>query len=182
MSSSVQDRATIAEWLAHTGGMVGLVFTDVVGSTLLLYSRLTLNFRGMLRLHRAHAVELIERHGGRLVDQTGDTHFVVFRGASPAYAFALELFQDTGDPKIRIRAGVHFGHVRTDGNEVVGRNVHLGSRVMHQGSDQEVWLSDAAKVALESESPDLAADITWTSHGEYELKGVPSKQRLWRAR
>jgi class 3 adenylate cyclase len=182
MSSSGQDRAAIADWLADTDGVVALVFMDVVGSTLLLYARETLNFRGMLRAHRARAIEAIEQHGGRLVDQTGDAHFVVFRGASPAYAFALELLRDTGHPKIRIRAGVHFGHVRTDGNEVVGRNVHLGARVMHHASDQELWLSDVTKAALESESPDLAAGITWISHGEYEFKGVPTHQLLWRAR
>lgn len=177
MSESQQ---SLDEWLARRNGMLGLVFTDVVGSTRLLFSRKTQIYTRLLRSYRDHARELIEAFEGRLIDEPGDELFAAFPSATSAYRFAWELFYNTGVPELQIRAGVHYGAVSEERNVLVGRDVHLGARVMQQAGGAELWVSAAAKAALEAESPISAAQISWIATVEPELKGIPHRQRLWR--
>jgi len=173
--------SSLADWLAGADGALGLVFSDIVGSTNLLYAARTLDYVSMLRAHKRRAEELTEANGGRLVGETGDELLAAFAQAAQAYAFAEALFGDPGHAQLRVRVGVHYGTVRAEGVGLAGRNVHLGARVMQHGVASELWLSEAAKAALEDESPALAARIAWIAHDECELKGVPGRQRLWRA-
>jgi class 3 adenylate cyclase len=175
-----KSQLSLSEWLARCNGMLGLVFTDVVGSTPLLFARKTVAYTRLLRGYRAHARELIESLEGRLIDEPGDELFAAFPSAASAYRFAWEFFHDTGVPDLQIRAGVHYGAVSEERNVLVGRDVHLGARVMQQAEGAELWLSDAAKAALEAESPSSAAQISWIATVELELKGIPHRQRLWR--
>jgi class 3 adenylate cyclase len=176
-----QQDTSLAEWLAAADGSLGLVFSDIVGSTHLLYSARTLDYVSMLRAHKQRAVALSEKNGGRLIGETGDELLAAFAWAAQAFAFAEALFGDPGHAQLRVRVGVHYGRVRAEGDGLAGRNVHLGARVMQHGVESELWLSDAAKAALEEESPALGARIAWIAHDECELKGVPGRQRLWRA-
>ena len=181
-----KDRGTLAEWLAPFQ-RIGLVFTDVYRSTDLLYGLKTTKHNAILRAHRSRADDLTRQLGGRVVDQVGDALFVVLPSATNAYSFAYELFHETGHPLLAIRAGVHFGEVTLSGTRISGRTVNYGHRVMeHAQGNRELWVSDAAKAALEHESPDVASGIRWVRTDECHLdgvhvEGVPVKQRLWRA-
>lgn len=170
----------LSHWLSRHGGRAGLVFTDVVDSTLLLFERETVDYRQLLRAHAARARDLAEALDGRLVDEKGDELLAVFPTATDACRFARELSSDTGHPNLGIRVGVHFGTVRAENRILVGRNVHLGARVMQRGKGREIWLSDATRSALERESPELAKSIDWLDCDDCQLKGVPQPQRLWR--
>jgi adenylate cyclase len=172
---------SLAEWLAGADGSLALVFSDIVGSTNLLYSARTLDYVSMLRAHKRRAAALSEENRGRLIGETGDELLVAFAQAAQAYVFAEALFGDPGHAQLRVRVGVHYGRVRAEGDGLAGRNVHLGARVMQHGAESELWLSDAAKSALEEESPVFAARIAWIAQDECELKGVPGRHRLWRA-
>jgi len=171
----------LADWLARFDGSAALVFSDIVGSTPLLYSARTLDYVSMLRAHKKRAAELIGAHRGRMIGETGDEILALFERMAQAYAFANALFDDTGHAKLRVRVGVHFGRVRAEGDAIAGRSVHLGARVMQHAVDPQLWLSDAAKAALEDESPGLAARIAWIAQEDCELRGVPGTHRLWRA-
>jgi len=174
------ERASLSEWLEQHGGTVALVFADVVGSTSLLYSRKTLNFTTILRANKSRAAALIRDLGGKLVNETGDEVLAAFPCATPAYTYATELFRDPGHPDLGVRVGMHFGAVSAESEALMGRNVHLGARVMQHALGCELWMSEAAKLALESESPEIASAITWIQVDDAELKGIPEKQRLWR--
>ena len=170
----------LSDWLARSEGVVGIAFTDLVGSTSLLFSRETLNFTKLLRSHRSRAATLAAELQGRLIDATADGLLAAFPTASGAFDFASGLLEDPGQESLQIRAGVHHGRVRAEGSGLIGRNVHLGARVMQHAGDGELWVSDAARAALEVESP--RGDDAWLESEECELKGVPTPQRLWRAR
>jgi class 3 adenylate cyclase len=171
----------LADWLERSPRAVGIVFIDIVDSTILLHRLKTMNFTLVLGAYKSRAVAVAARCDGRLVDSVGDELFAVFRTATDAYRFAADLFGDPGHPELRVRAGVHFGSVQAHDGRLVGRNVHLGARIMEQGRDHELWVSDAAKTALESESGSFASAITWLASVECELKGIPDPQRVWRA-
>ena len=168
-------------WLERSPRAVGIVFTDIVGSTLLIHRLKTTNFSLILREYQSRAMQLAAGFDGRLIDRTGDELFAAFRTATGAYQFASALFEDPGHPQLIVRAGVHFGTVQSDDARLVGRNVHLGARILEYGGDHELWVSDAAKLALEVESAAVASSITWLTSVEAQLKGIPDAQRLWRA-
>lgn len=172
---------SLSGWLEGSAGAIGIVFSDIVGSTVLLHRHKTMDYSLILRAHRSQAALLAARYDGRLVTSVGDELVAAFRSAINAYQFACRLFQDPGDPRISVRAGVHFGPVRAHEEGFVGRHVHLGARVMEYGRDHELWVSDAAKAALEAESSRFASGIAWITSEECQLKGIPDRHRLWRA-
>jgi class 3 adenylate cyclase len=174
-------KLSLEDWLAHSGHQVGIVFTDIVGSTLLVQQERTKNYGLILRAHNARAVSVAEQFEGRVVVNVGDQLLAAFRSATSAFGFAEALFHDPGDAQVRIRAGVHFGTVRAHETGLVGRDVHIAARVMAHGRDSELWVSDVAKRTLESESLLPTAAINWIADEECELKGISDTHRLWRA-
>jgi hypothetical protein len=71
--------------------------------------------------------------------------------------------------------------VRAEGERLIGRNVHYCARVMQRADDPELWVSDAARRAMEVGAERFASEIVWIANDEMELKGIPGLQRLWRA-
>lgn len=175
-------QSTLQKWLASLRGEAGLVITDVVGSTDLLFGRETVQYTRLLRKHRSRAQSLIRELEGRLVDGRGDELFAAFPTATAACTYAEGLMTDSGHPELRVRAGCHFGPVRSDGRKLVGRSVHFTARISQHAGDSEIWLSEEAKRRFESESPDGPSTEQWMGSVDCELKGMPSEQRLWRLR
>jgi class 3 adenylate cyclase len=177
----------LADWLKRVPRQIGIVFTDVIKSTDLLYELKTTKHNAVLRAHRSRADALTRELDGRVVDQVGDELFVVLPSATTAYRFAYELFHQTGHPLLAIRAGVHVGEVTMNGMHMSGRAVSYGHRVMeHAHKGHELWVSGAAKLALEEESLATAESIRWVATDDCYLdgvhaEGVPIVQRLWRA-
>ena len=170
----------LSDWVEQSAHSVGVVFSDVVDSTLLLHREGTVNYAQILLAHRIRATQLVARFEGRLINQTGDGIFAAFRGATNAYEFARALFVDPGHVELGVRVGIHVGTVQTHGSDLVGRTVHFGARVMAQARGRELWLSDTARKALESEDPTSASSIAWQATVRRRLKGIPRLQRLWR--
>lgn len=171
----------LAEWLDRQGDQVGLAFADVVRSTSLLFEQQTVRYADVIRAYRDQALARARSAGGRIVDETGDQVLAVFPGAADAFRFGSDLFADTGHPDLRIRVGVHVGSVRAEADRLIGRNVHYCARVMQRAEDPELWVSDVARRAIESEAKQLASEIAWIASDEIELKGIPGLHRLWRA-
>ncbi len=168
---------SLASWLAATGSDIGLVFSDVVDSTELLFQRETVAYRTLLRRHRARARGLATEHLGRIVEARGDEIFAALPDAGGALAYARALHRAPGADGLHVRVGVHLGHVLADGDALVGRNVHLAARVMQRGVGAEIWMSDAARDAL---GRDGFEDQNWIERDLRPLKGVPGEHRLWR--
>ena len=171
----------LKEWLEESGWRVGIVFTDIVGSTLLVESKRTKNYGQIVRTHKARATRLAAEFEGRIVSRVGDQHLAVFRTVRNAFDFARAFFHDTGHPQLRIRAGVHFGTVGADDDGLVGRSVNRAARVMSHGRESELWVSDVAKRMLDDDADATGANATWLKSEVCHLKGIAARQRLWRA-
>lgn len=171
----------LGDWLDRQGSEVGLAFSDVVRSTSLLFEEQTVRYADFIRLYRDRARARARVYEGRIVDETGDQILSVFPDVVAAFRFGRDLFADTGHPDLKIRMGVHVGSVRAEGERLIGRNVHYCARVMQHASDSELWISDAARRALESASKRPGPQIAWVASAEMELKGIPGLHQLWRA-
>ncbi|MGH3139576.1 MAG: ATP-binding protein [Gaiellales bacterium] len=122
-------------------GTVTMVFTDIVGSTALVFD-LGDRYEWLLAEHRRAVREIVARHDGMEVDTQGDAFFLVFRRASDAVAAARDVVGASGeDEPVRVRIGVHTGAPARVEEGYVGIDVHVAARIAAAGSGGQILLS-----------------------------------------
>lgn len=156
---------------------VSLVFTDIVGSTTLLYEVGDDVYDSLLTEHLDTARSLLADCDGREINSTGDGLFCAFRNTTEAFRFSCTFFKSPGPPQVQIRVGVHSGYVKMRRRDVCGRNVHFTSRVMSQAVGPQIWMSDTARSDLD---PTLRARLKLAEYPKCILKNVPGEHSLWR--
>jgi hypothetical protein len=169
---------SLQEWAAATSEkmILALVFTDIVGSTVLLQQ----DDYEMLDTHFGRARRLISFHHGFEVKTLGDGLMVAFRTTAAAFRFALALNGNTGHKLVRARAGMHVGVIQIKDNDLFGRMIAYTRRVTDWPADDWVVLSNLAKEHVEAEigiAPLLARFLKITS----ALEGFRKSQTLWQA-
>ncbi len=138
----------------------------------------------LVRRHRDMAQPIVRTHGGRIVKTMGDALLVVFESATSAVRAAVELQQAvrrhnaqafTDRERFEIRIAICTGEVVVDAGDVFGDTVNLASRVQQLAGPGEVLFADSTRATIKQ------AEIACESAGEFELKGIPGKVRLFRA-
>ena len=117
---------------------------------------------------------MIGRYRGVEVDTAGDGFFATFDGPARAVRCAQAIADAVRALDIEIRAGVHTGEVETIDGKVGGVAVNIGARVGALAGASDVLVSQTVK--------DLTAGscLVFEGAGEYELKGVPDRWRVYR--
>jgi class 3 adenylate cyclase/pimeloyl-ACP methyl ester carboxylesterase len=153
-----------------------VLFTDVVGSTARAAEIGDRAFRDLLERHHRLIRTELGRHRGVEIDTSGDGFFATFDGPAGAVACALAICDAVRELDIEVRAGVHTGEVETIDDKVRGIAVHIGARVLAAAGPSEVLVSSTVK--------DLVAGsaLVLEDTGEHELKGVPERWHLYRAK
>ena len=167
------------------------VFTDIVAST-----RLKAQMPGgnnaerdaqfteqILRPHRAHIEQDLERFGGRIISTQGDGHFLVFRSPINATLWAIEVQRRheseailaPGGENVGVKIGVHMGQASVDPNDpqnFIGRSVDYAARLVDFGAAGQVLASRAVSSIVENEE---IAGIELFNHGARDLRGIGLK-------
>jgi class 3 adenylate cyclase len=130
-------------------------------------------WKQLLQGHYEFAGPALERHDGRLVKTTGDGLLARFDGPSRAIGCAVEMRDSARALDLEIRAGIHTGEIEVLGEDIAGIAAHIAHRVQSLAGPGEVLASSTAK--------DLVAGsgLKFEDRGEYELKGVPGRWRLF---
>jgi adenylate cyclase len=127
-----------------------IVSVDLVG-----YSRLTdLDERGTharVRTLLDALNELITKHGGKTIKNTGDGALVTFDSVVQAVECAVEAQTDLvqradetpGAPPLKLRIGVNVGDIMLDGGDVYGQGVNLAVRLQEVAKAGSVYVSRA---------------------------------------
>jgi class 3 adenylate cyclase/pimeloyl-ACP methyl ester carboxylesterase len=151
-----------------------VLFTDIVGSTELAARLGDRAWRDLLDRHHVIVRTLLERFHGVEVDTSGDGFLARFEGPARAVRCAIAIGEAVRPLGIEVRAGLHAGEVEVLGDKVTGIAVHTGSRVAAKAGPSEVLVSQTVK--------DLVAGsgLVFEPVGDYELKGVPDRWRLYR--
>jgi len=174
-----------------------IVFTDLVGSTKLLYEIGDRSYSKLLKVHYETTRNFIKSHQGYEVNTTGDGFLCAFICTTDALNFALALHKKPGDEKLYVRIGIHYGDTLVgDRKNLCGQTIHFASRVTSQASEAEIWISDKAKLQLKGEidyplrSIEAGADVSqdqhsllslqWKEYSNCILKGIPGEFRLWK--
>jgi class 3 adenylate cyclase len=168
-----------AQWAGSKKVTLAIVFTDIVDSVALTHSLGNECMDQIRRAHFAHVRKLIEEYNGYEVKTNGDEFMVAFRTTVNALDFAIELQIDTGDERVRIRAGVHIGPVVVEEEDVQGAAVSYAARVISKAVDGGAWFSNEAKSHIDQEKARRHENLFWQRHPDCVLKGFPGKHLLW---
>ena len=176
---------TLQEWAGITDfdprATLAVVFTDIIDSTTLartvgdkeMFDMLVSHFqaaRASRMLYDAFEIKLI-----------GDAYMAAFRTADAALQFALEFRQDTGDPRIAIRVGIHVGQVRIKDEDIYGLMVNKASRLAHVrvDGDEGIFLSASAKADIESEYGTNPQGFRLFRLPPIQLQGLGPREEVW---
>jgi predicted ATPase/class 3 adenylate cyclase len=150
-------------------GVVTFLFTDVEGSTKLLYE-LGDDYTAALHEHRRILREAFTAHGGVEVDTQGDAFFVAFARASDGVAAAAEAQRGLAVGPIAVRMGLHSGEPTLTDEGYVGLDVHKGARIAAVGHGGQVLLSETTHALAGAPVKDL---------GPHRLKDLTAPERIY---
>ena len=152
-----------------------VLFTDIVGSTERQAAMGDVAWKRLVEQHHALVRDALGRWRGVENDTAGDGFYATFDGPARAIQCALEIVEAVRALAIEVRAGVHIGVCELIDGKLGGITVSIGARVASNAGPSEVLVSQTVK--------DLVAGsgLVFDDAGEHELKGVPSRWRLYRA-
>src|SRR6266852_4406484 len=105
----------------------------------------------VLLKHFTQARGLMESYDNHEIKIIGDSFMVVFRDVLDALDFTLALKEETGDDRIKIRAGIHVGPARIIGDDMFGIMVNYTKRVESTENPGSIRLSDFARRQIADE-------------------------------
>jgi class 3 adenylate cyclase len=146
---------TVRTWLGRDFGSIALVFTDIYDSTSIALDLGEYAWMETLKRHFDSARHYLELYGGFEVKLIGDACMVAFHTPAQALRFAFSLFEDTGDPLIAVKIGIHFGSIQVLENDIYGLMVNYTARVQHLLKSSGIAFSRAVRDELKVMGPEL---------------------------
>jgi class 3 adenylate cyclase len=153
-----------------------VVFTDLANYTAKVSRMDREGLRKILADHEALVSPIVQRYGGRVVKNLGDSFMCLFEAATDALRAALDV-QDVvlAEGSIAIRLAMTTGDVEEIDGDAFGEAVNLASRILGKTPASEIWFGAGTYVCMN------AAEIPWESVGRFRLKGLPGEQEVFRA-
>jgi class 3 adenylate cyclase len=150
-----------------------VLFTDIVDSTATAAAMGDRAWRDVVEKHHALVRGSLAHFRGVEVDTAGDGFFATFEGPARAVRCAERILDGVRTLGIEVRAGVHTGECQTIDGKLGGLGVQIGARI---GA-----LADAGQILVSQTVKDLTAGsgLRFVEVGEYELKGVPERWRIY---
>src|SRR4051812_3092130 len=159
-----------------------LAFSDIVGSTPYFARFGDAAGRQLQQLHADLLGQCMGTHQGRIVDTAGDGAFLTFPTADTAIGALIELQKIVSrangtrsrDHQLRLRTGLHWGPVLTDGSAVSGDAVNQCARVAASAEPGEMRLTREMFQEIA-----VAHRLNCRALGPVDLKGVARQVELF---
>ena len=161
--------------------LAAILSADVSG-----YSRLMADDEGAtvesLTAHRHIMRELVERHGGRVVDSPGDALLAEFSSAVEAVECAQEVqhqlakrnAQLAEHRRMQFRIGINLGDVIEEKGALDGDGVNVAARLESLCKPGSVCISGTVFDQIEGKLP-----LAFKSAGEQPVKDIPKRVRVY---
>jgi class 3 adenylate cyclase len=153
-------------------GIVTIVFTDIVDSSVLVSSLGDQAARERIRQHDEILREVVRNHEGTEIERAGDGFMIAFSTASRGVSFAVELQRRFArlaadePPGLQLRIGMETGEVIAEEQGYFGRTVFLASRISDLATGGQILVSQATKLIAEP------SGFVFRDAGQHELKGL----------
>lgn len=136
----------------------------------------------MLADHKDMIREIAGTHGGSIVKGEGDSFWLTFASVTAACLAAIECQQElrahqpgqTDERRLAMRSVISLGDVLHQESDIFGDAVNLAARIETVTPRDEVYLSEAAWLALSK------AEVRTGFVGEFRLKGIDGPVRVYR--
>jgi class 3 adenylate cyclase/tetratricopeptide (TPR) repeat protein len=158
-----------------------VLFTDMVESTAQRARLGDEAANALLAEHDAIVRGAAERHGGRVVEGTGDGAMCAFGAAGEAVRAAVAIQQGVEQrnrgsvERIALRIGVSLGDLAVGEDGVHGMASHEAARVCALADANQILITDVVRVVAGSRLDEHEV----TAHGTHELKGMPAPVAVW---
>jgi hypothetical protein len=153
-----------------------VVFTDLANYTASVGRSDREGLRNLIAAHESMVAPVLERHGGRVVKNLGDSYMALFAAATDAVRACLELVETfTGGDGFTIRGAMATGDVEEIKGDAFGEAVNLAARILSKAPAGETWFSEATQMCMNQ------AEIPWESVGRFALKGIARESKVFRA-
>lgn len=153
-----------------------VVFTDLANYTASVGRSDRQELRNLIARHEALVAPTLEKYGGKVVKNIGDSYMALFPAATDAVRAGLDLIETIpGQGQFSIRVGMATGDVEEIDGDAFGEAVNLAKRINDTAPDAQLWGSLATLVCMNQ------AEIAWESVGSFPLKGLSGEQTLFRA-
>jgi predicted ATPase len=152
-------------------GRVTFLFTDIEGSTRLLYE-LGDGYVHALGHHRRAIRTVCAAHRGVEVDTQGDAFFYAFGDPNAAVAAAAEVQRELADGPLRVRIGIHTGQALLFDEGYVGIDVHRAARIAACSNGGQVLISEQTCQLL-------SADAELRDLGRHRLKDLQAAEHIF---
>ena len=159
-----------------------IMFTDIVGFTEFTALRGDGEALALLTAQE-QIVRSVLGGPARIVKDMGDGLMIWFEDPCAAIEAALcmqDRFEETtmeSDAPLSVRIGVHAGQQTRRGEDLVGHDVNVASRIMSLAGAGEVLTSEATVRAI----ADVPATLIFERLGPAVMKGIPTPVDLYRA-
>lgn len=166
--------STRAATTEHVDPSGAIVFTDIVGFTEL--TAVQGDDAALAVLTRQdHLVRDALPASARVVKELGDGLLLWFTGAGDAVATSLRLQtrydEVAGDDfPLGVRIGIHWGSPKRRGNDIIGHDVNLASRIAALAGAGEVLCSEVA--AQRAAADGISADVVFEPLGPVYVRGI----------
>jgi len=162
--------------------LAAILSADAVGYSRLMAADEAATVR-TLNAHREHIQRLVDEHGGRVVDMTGDNVLAEFPAALEAARCALEIQRVLDrenaevplDRVMSFRVGIHLGDVLVEGGRIYGDGVNIAARLEGLASPGGVCISGAVHDQIKAKLAARYEDL-----GEQQVKNIPDPVPVWR--
>lgn len=159
-----------------------IVFTDIKGFTERTSRSTREENERLLATHSSLLTPIFRAFGGRIVKEIGDAFLVTFESPTMAVlagtAVQDRLWQHNRalpeGERLEVRVAMNIGEVRLQGGDVFGEPVNIAARVEGIAEAGEVWLTEGVYLAMNK------AEVPAEEVGQFELKGIPGKVRLYK--
>lgn len=161
-------------------GTVTFLFTDIEGSST-QWDASSSEMQSRLALHNTVLDESISSQAGHVVKTMGDGYMAVFERPEAAIHAAVTAqrgFSELdwqGDP-LKVRMGIHTGHVDLVDGDYLGPDVNRAARIEAAGHGGQILMSAASK---ELAAASLGSDIRVEDLGRHELRGLSRPEQIY---
>ena len=159
-----------------------IMFTDIVGFTEFTALRGDDEAIELLSLQERIVGEEL-RDDSRIVKQLGDGLMIWFGDPCAAIETGLRLqerFEQAAwdsDTPLWVRIGLHSGQQSRRGDDLIGHDVNVASRIVNLADQGEVLASEATVASADGGLP----DVDFKRLGPVVMKGIPDPINLFRA-
>lgn len=153
--------------------VMSVLFVDIVSSTKHAVAMGDAAWREVADDYERRAAGEIHRRGGTTLFTKGDEVVAGFPSPAAAVTAAEAIRDQAQDLGLHVRAGIHAGEVNRRGDRADGIAMHIGRRVCEAAAADQVLVSSTVRDLLNG------SDISFTSAGQHELKGLDGTWALF---